>query len=254
MLLREKADSSDKPFRYARPESYRTPLETVDGPLEVCSFVDGDPTWPNYVRSIWLAPGYLHDLRDAYRQFLGADYRGTVLEAGCGMGHLHEILGVDPLKYTGMDLNRQFLGMGREHYPGLSLIAGGVDQLPFPAGSFDCVVCSDVLIHLEDMRPALRELIRVSRSYVLLRLRSGDGAAQRGKTVYDRTRQRLFNRLVLQGAESFIYYNVLAPEDLSALLGEVGITEYDSLDLLASDADRLGLTKIFFDVRQAKRP
>jgi ubiquinone/menaquinone biosynthesis C-methylase UbiE len=27
---------------------------------------------------------------------------------------------------------------------------------------FDCVLCSEVLIYLEDMRPALREIIRVS--------------------------------------------------------------------------------------------
>jgi SAM-dependent methyltransferase len=241
-------------FRYARPESYRTPLETLDGPVEVCSFVDGDAAWPDYVRSIWLSPGYLIDLRDAYDRFLGGDFRGTVLEVGCGMGHLHEILSIDRERYTGVDLNRQFLAMGRERYPEIGLLAGGAEQLPFRTDAFDCVVCSDVLIHLEDMRPALRELIRVSRRYVLLRLRSGDGAAQRGKTVYDRTRGRMFNRLRLEGAESFIYYNVLAPEDLSGLLREVGVTEYECLDLLTSDADRLGLTKIFFDARQAKRP
>jgi len=63
----------------------------------------------------------------------------------------------------------------------------------------------------------------------------------------------MFNRLVLAGTESFIYYNVLAPEDLSSLLRDVGVTEYKCLDLLDSDADRLGLTKVFFDARQAKR-
>jgi len=254
MALHENGSAFAMNFRYARPESYRTPLETVDGPVDVCSFVEGNASWPDYVRSIWTAPGYLSDLREAYEHFLGNDFAGTVLEAGCGMGHLHEILSVDRRHYTGVDLNKQFLAMGGKRYPGICLLAGGVEQLPFHDDAFDCVVCSDVLIHLEDMLPALRELIRVSRRHVLLRLRSGDGAAQRGKTVYDRSRDRLFNRLTLQGAQSFIYYNVLAPEDLSRLLHEVGVNTYECIDLLPSDADRLGLTKVFFDARQAKRP
>lgn len=84
MPLQEKDSYSNGAFRYARPESYRTPLETLDGPVEVCAFVDGDSSWPEYVKSIWLAPGYLTDLREAYDRFLGPDYSGTVVEAGCG--------------------------------------------------------------------------------------------------------------------------------------------------------------------------
>jgi hypothetical protein len=54
--------------------------------------------------------------------------------------------------------------------------------------------------------------------------------------------------------ESYIYYAVLAPEHVSEMLRAVGVTEYECVDDLTASADRLGLTKVFLDARQAKRP
>jgi ubiquinone/menaquinone biosynthesis C-methylase UbiE len=174
------------------------------------------------------------------------------LDAGCGMGHLRNKLNLTIQQYTGVELNHAFVRAGRERFPGIKLVAGTLENIPFPDSHFDCVICSDVLIHIADMAAGLREIIRVSKADVLLRIRSGNGASQVGKIVYDPTRRRLFSRVQVHGTWQYFYYNVLAPEDLSALLREAGITEYQHLDLLPPNSNELGVTKVFFNVQQAK--
>ena len=239
--------------RYSRPEAYATPPEYVEVPPS-----------PNYYRpeflndylehyqSFWLEPNYLTDFTEAFKKFLGPRYAGSVLDAGCGMGHFKKKLNLTLQQYTGLELNHAFVKAGREYFPGVKLVVAAVENIPFPDNYFDCVICSDVLIHIEDMTAGLHELIRVSKSDVLLRLRSGNGASQVGKIVYDPTRSRLFSRVQVRGTWQYFYYNVLGPEDLSVLLREAGITEYQSLDLLPPNSNELGVTKIFFNVQQAK--
>jgi SAM-dependent methyltransferase len=238
-------------FRIARPETYQTPVPEMR--VRPHPGYVGTPQSLEHHKRHWLSEGYLADLREAFDSLFGRGFGGEVLEVGCGMGHLHQVLGLKPGQYTGVDMNELFLTAGREHFPGLRLFQGTADRLPFPDGQFDCVVCSDVLIHLEDMRPALREIIRVSRGHVLLRMRSGNGGFQRNKIVYDPVQARLFGRIPLDGRYYYGFYNVLAPEDLAELLRSVGVTEYQCIDLLEPDAPTHGLTKVYFDVAQVRR-
>jgi SAM-dependent methyltransferase len=60
-----------------------------------------------------------------------------------------------PIHYQALDLEP-------ERYPYVSgVMRGDVTALPFPAGSFDLVVCNHVLEHVPDDRMAMRELKRV---------------------------------------------------------------------------------------------
>jgi ubiquinone/menaquinone biosynthesis C-methylase UbiE len=168
------------------------------------------------------------------------------------MGHFQNKLNLSLQQYAGLALNHAFVKAGRECFHGIKLAVAAVENIPFPDSYFDCVICSDVLIHIEDMAAGLRELIRVSKSDVLMRIRSGNGASQVGKIVYDPAISSLFSRVQVRGTWQYFYYNVLGPEDLSALLREAGITEYQCLDLLPPDSRELGVTKVFFNVQQAK--
>ncbi len=49
---------------------------------------------------------------------------------------------------------------------------GDIRALPFPAGSFDAVICCQVLEHLrfEEFQPILRQFYKVSRKYLVLSL------------------------------------------------------------------------------------
>ena len=93
-----------------------------------------------------------------------------VLDAGCGSGrHLCEafrtlgvaVVGID-LKWEDLGRARGFLNLMAREQPGDWLVSrADVTRLPFPGGSFDVVICSEVLEHINDNRRAVSELLRV---------------------------------------------------------------------------------------------
>jgi dolichol-phosphate mannosyltransferase len=78
------------------------------------------------------------------------------LDAGCGSSR---ILGALPEGTVGMDILARKLRCARRF--GRPLVRGSVGALPFRAGAFDCVVCSQVIEHLPRHWPVLEELVRV---------------------------------------------------------------------------------------------
>jgi SAM-dependent methyltransferase len=119
-----------------------------------------------------------------------------VLDLGCGEGrHVIAASAVDGADAIGVDLSladlatarqryREFLAMSgaapapdgqraagegsatapaRDRGGLFALLAGDALCLPFADGTFDAVICSEVLEHLPDYRGALREILRVLR-------------------------------------------------------------------------------------------
>ena len=68
-----------------------------------------------------------------------------------------------------MILSYDAVHFARDHFStNANLLVGSAYTLPFPANSFDLVVCSEVLEHLDDVRQAVSELTRVSARHVLI--------------------------------------------------------------------------------------
>ena len=93
-----------------------------------------------------------------------------ILDAGCGEGftleRLYELkIGKD---LEGIDASKVAIETGKKLYPHLNIKIGDIYNLPYKDNSFDLVVCTEVLEHLEDPKRALREIIRVSKKYLLL--------------------------------------------------------------------------------------
>ena len=104
-----------------------------------------------------------------------------LLDAGCGCGLLVRTLlrrGVDAY---GMDVARQPLEDCNRQAPG-RFMAGSVLNLPYGDGSFETVISTDALEHLEeeDVPRALAELYRVSRRFVFLRVATAPTAMASG--------------------------------------------------------------------------
>jgi len=94
-----------------------------------------------------------------------------LLDAGCGEGrHCFGAL-ERGAEVVGLDLDLPSLragagrlrGRGRELGRLAVLVQGDAFRLPFPDGSFDRVICSEVMEHVHDYRGAARELARVTR-------------------------------------------------------------------------------------------
>lgn len=93
----------------------------------------------------------------------------TVLEVGCGEGKLAKyvhglIPGVERFEITDLDTSR----IEPDLPPAIVVRQASVDQLPYPDGAFDLVLCCEVLEHLDDPAQALAEVARVADRHVIL--------------------------------------------------------------------------------------
>jgi len=96
-----------------------------------------------------------------------------VLDAGCGSGrHLRALAKLPGLKIVGVDRNpadvdeavKALKKMPDALSTDYSVTCADITRLPFADGSFDCVICSEVLEHIPEHEAALKELVRVLKS------------------------------------------------------------------------------------------
>lgn len=95
---------------------------------------------------------YVHD---KYREIL----TGSVLDVGADNCHIRDLLGKG-ITYTG-------IGIGGNPDIEVNL---ETQAIPFEDNHFDCVMCLDVLEHLDNIHNTFDELCRVSGRYVIISL------------------------------------------------------------------------------------
>lgn len=94
----------------------------------------------------------------------------TILDVGCGEGFtLNKIseAGIGK-KLVGVDFFDTAVEIGKKMHPKLALKQGNIYKLEYKNNSFDLVMSTEVLEHLEDPKKGLKELMRVSKKYILL--------------------------------------------------------------------------------------
>jgi len=102
-----------------------------------------------------------------------------ILEIGCATG---ELIGNFPIPEGGVrvgcDISSDNIAAARARFPSVEFLAGDFANLP--AGSFDCVVLSDVLEHVENDSGFLRDASRLAR-LTLVNLPLEDNWLNRGR-------------------------------------------------------------------------
>jgi SAM-dependent methyltransferase len=102
----------------------------------------------------------------------------TLADIGCGGGHYLYSLRrrLDPdINYTGVDATESYVHMAREAFPEVPVYLGDIHALPFADESFDLVTCCNVVSFLPPPPvAALKELLRIARKHVILRVTIGE--------------------------------------------------------------------------------
>ena len=139
-------------------KAYRASLSKED--YKKLTGFDGD--W----RDSWWNDSYLNMMAQQWK----LDQVQTILDVGCGVGHWGQrlmrhlnnsatIYGIDPETnwIKGAEERAKKLGLNtRSEYK-----VASVESLPFDDNSLDMVTCQTVLIHVKDIKTAVKEMIRV---------------------------------------------------------------------------------------------
>ena len=132
---------------------------------------------------VYRARGELGEMESTKQltELVGAVYKPgmRVLDVGCNAGHyLRGLRRLDPdLDYTGVDNYAYYVDQAREIYaddPNARFEIKDIHQPLFPDDPYDITFCCNVLLHLPDFRPPLRNLLESTRSVLLLRTLMGE--------------------------------------------------------------------------------
>lgn len=115
----------------------------------------------------WMVKNENGTIRNVRKEIAGGA-RGRVLEVGCGPGSnfpyysdaVGELIATDPDPYMLERARRRLQGLERT----IELRQAPAEELPFPDGSFDTVVCTSVMCTVRDPDRALSEVRRVLKA------------------------------------------------------------------------------------------
>lgn len=106
------------------------------------------------------------DLNSACTAAILRDVEGRdVLEVGCGRGWLAARLAGVATKVTACDI---VLGEASQRITGVTFEEASAEALPYDDNSFDVVVCTHTLEHVQNLPLALSELRRVARDHIII--------------------------------------------------------------------------------------
>jgi 2-polyprenyl-3-methyl-5-hydroxy-6-metoxy-1,4-benzoquinol methylase len=127
--------------------------------LQQTLYASRNPTrrWLHHTRRDWI----ISALRRHARQCNGA-----ALEVGFGSGIYLPVLAELYDEVVGIDLQAGFVRHVREFTrstPNIRVIEADINRVELPAESFDLILCTEVVEHLSDSRPAIAEMYRMLR-------------------------------------------------------------------------------------------
>jgi 2-polyprenyl-3-methyl-5-hydroxy-6-metoxy-1,4-benzoquinol methylase len=108
-----------------------------------------------------------------FRNFLNltaAKKVDSILDVGCGEGFTLNRLREKGIGKTleGVEYSKAAIELGYKMYPDTKIKQGNIYQLPYKDNAFDLVLCTEVLEHLDDPQKGLKELVRVSKKYLVI--------------------------------------------------------------------------------------
>jgi SAM-dependent methyltransferase len=163
-----------------------------------------------------------------------------VLDVCCGPGMLAAAALERGAEAIGLDFSPEAVELARKLVPNGRFERGDAQALPYPAASFDAVLCGYGLMHLPEPAAALLEMLRVLRSGGRTALSVWDATGFGFALVYEAVRARGTMDVSLPHGPDFFQFG--STERMSAALAEAGFAEAEAYsfhqDWHLANADR----------------
>jgi ubiquinone/menaquinone biosynthesis C-methylase UbiE len=88
----------------------------------------------------------------------------TVMEVGAGTGNFLSLFEEIASSLVALDLTETMLRTAQRDFPEMSLVLGDGARMPFASRSIDLASCAQMLHHVPEPLPLIREMARVCRS------------------------------------------------------------------------------------------
>jgi SAM-dependent methyltransferase len=148
-------------------------MAIVESPRDHRGIVDYNQGWKLWTDMVRFYPSGVHRRRVVARWLAPFGPR-TILDAGCGAGHMLAALRerMPQARLVGIDAAAEAIAEDRERLPWgrfehVDLAHGRLDE------RFDAVVCSEVLEHIEDDRAALANLAAMTGRHLMITVPTG---------------------------------------------------------------------------------
>jgi SAM-dependent methyltransferase len=146
-----------------------------------------------------------------------------VLDICCGPGMLAAGALKRGAEAVGLDFSAEAVELARRLVSNGRFQQGDAEALPFPAASFDAVLCGYGVMHLPEPAAALREMLRVLRPDGRVALSVWDAAGVGFALVYEAVRARGSIEVALPHGPDFFQFG--SPARMQAALAEAGFAE-----------------------------
>lgn len=103
-----------------------------------------------------------------------------ILDVGCGLGHYYISLKKRvkrDFQYVGIDVTKDYINKAKilfKDEKNVNFRKGDIFDIPFKKDSFDVVMCNNFLHNLPSIDKPIRELLRVSKRYTIIRTLVGE--------------------------------------------------------------------------------
>ena len=181
-------------------------------------------------QALWLKESYLWLLRTKVFSGSGESTtkkpkaakaaKPTALDVGCGPGFVMDIL-CELFDVRGIDCDHDMVAMCRSR--GLEVKQALAESLPFEDESFDVVYCSHLLMGVKDPARIVREMTRVSRTWVLCLAESDIGARVDYPFELEKLNEVLIKGVLAYGGDPFMGRKLRAVFHECGLGSEMGI-------------------------------
>ena len=92
----------------------------------------------------------------------------NVLDVGCGEGYVSSYIKQhNDVDILALDLEKKIIDKAKTLHEGVTFVTGDIYNLKYKDESYDCVIASEILEHLENPNKGIKEVHRVSKKYCL---------------------------------------------------------------------------------------